>query len=45
MTYEESEYMDWCDKQTHRHAAQYLHFLIAYPMAISIDNPEYQEDF
>ena len=45
MSYEESAYMDWCDKQTHKHAAHYLHFLTAYAMAIAVDNPNYTEDF
>ena len=45
MTIEEQAFMDFCDRQTWRKASQYLHFLIACPMAIAITDPDYQEEF
>jgi hypothetical protein len=45
MTYEDNAFMDYCERQAWKRSPQYLHFLIAYPIAIAISNPEYTEDF
>lgn len=45
MNPDEAEFLEYCDRLTWKHTAQYLHFLIAYPMAIAAPNPSYQEDF
>lgn len=43
MTYDEQEYMDYCERLTWRLAPLYLLMLAAYPTAAP--NPDYRHDF